>query len=79
MKNQLVLLFTAIAVIAAAIGLGGEGETSNSTWVIFFGSAAAALFFYWKNRGEGRDEGSQGHSSAGHGSAPGQGEGTTRP
>lgn len=52
--NQLVLLFTAIAVVFGAIGLGSEGETSSVIWLVFFGSAAAAVYVYWKNRGEGQ-------------------------
>jgi hypothetical protein len=59
--NQLVLLFTAIAFIAGAYGLTSADPTSNSVWLIFFGSAAAALFVYWKNRGEGQG------SSSGYG------------
>ncbi len=52
--NQMVLLFTAMALIFGTIGFGGDGETSNAVWALFLASAAAAAYFFWKNRGEGQ-------------------------
>ncbi|WP_373507914.1 DUF1328 domain-containing protein [Thiocapsa sp.] len=52
--NQLVLIFIAIAVIAGVVGFGGDGEASNVVWLLLFGSAGAAVYFFSKNRGEGQ-------------------------
>jgi len=60
--NQLVLIFTAIALISGAIGVTGPDTESNVVWVIFFGSVAGAGYFYWKNRGRGRSSSSSSSS-----------------
>ncbi len=51
--NQKVLIFTTIALIAGAFGLT-QGGGANLVWIAFFGSAATAAYFYWRNRGEGQ-------------------------
>lgn len=76
--NQLVLLFIVIAVIFGGIGLGGEGETSRVIWVIFFGSAAAAFYVYWKNRGEGQGS-SRGYGPGSSGSDQPTSSGSNQP
>jgi hypothetical protein len=62
--NKLVLLFIGVALVSGVFGLRGEGPTPNSVWVIFFASVAAAVYFFWKNRGEGDEASHEEHSSS---------------